>query len=785
MSGSAGNGKFETVMDPEALVGREPWLPAFFDCGNRLTWDAILQPGGPWHVTLRPWLEAAAAGQADSGLVLPAQAKDGSVIWYACALQRQERAALAEQIESFLGPARIEFDSTRVMVPSSEAERMLAERFAGGVLTFRMRQGANQQAIMRSLETLGALLRRRPPRRRQSARSFAEARADFDRALLTGDEARARRCVDELRATGRLSAVNERFLHVRLLVALGREALLVNDAAAMSWLAEADLPIRVLREVIEALYTVHLAPIDDQPIVAAHWVDVYRDRVQRHSRLLRTRRGLRAPSVLRTFLLHEIARPVEEIRWEEAESVHALLAAQPAQREWAEAMLGWARAAKASVNQQAVSIAPPAVGELALALGTVPSPPAALGLAPASPPVTIQDWAAVPPSARTLAGLLQAAVVVGTLEGASEALQVLRGYPKGLLADLSPLQQGMLDLLHRLVPSEQEAEAHSDWTGWARWWVAAAGTDDNAERALAIAEQGAEQWDHAAWLADSRRRRTFADLLQNHPLKFRPYLATIHNSLQDVQGSSAAQAEIVVQLATVLALDSPMPADLPLLNDWVATLVRLGAGRDACDEMAGVVRAAWSEVRSLVCLDWACDVVEMLAAAPRTSGGELDILFSDVLGLATGHQHRLTAAQRRVLSLLALDFGLDFTPETPAQDGSASAANGGGADYTGLSIGIYTLQESVVTHLRAAVQQEFPGASVSFNHDHVATPALAHMARDCSVLVFAWRCSKHQAFYCVQKERPSGLPLLRPQGRGSASIMRELTEHLRGASAVG
>jgi len=771
-------------MDSEALIGREPWLPAFFGGGNQLTWEVILQPGGPWHATLRPWLEAAVAGHADAGLVLPAQAEDGSVIWYACALQRQERAALAEQIESFLGPARIEFDRTQVMAPGTEVERALAERFAGGVLTFRMHQGADKQAVMRSLETLGGLLRRRPPRRCQSVRSFAEVRTDFERALLTGDEARARRCIDELRATGRLSAVNERFLHVRLLVALGREALLVNDAAVMSWLAEADPPIRVLRDVIEALYTVHFAPLEQQPIDAAHWVDTYRARVQRHGRLLRARRGLRAPSVLRAFLLHEIARPADEIRWAEAEAVHALLATQPEQRQWADAMLEWGLAARDSAPQPPVSVAPLAGGESAVAPVLAPAARAASEQASAYQLASIQDWAAAPPSARALAGLLQAAVVDGTLEGAAEALKVLSSYPEVFLSDLSPIQRGMLDLLHRLVPAEEDAVVPADWTAWAHWWVSAAGTEDNAERAQAIAEQGAEQWDQAAWIADAGRRRSFADLLQSHPQRFRPYLATIHASLQDVQASPAAQAEIVVQLTTVVALDSPMPADLPLLNDWVATLVRLGAGRDACDEMAGALRAAWGEVRSLVCLDWACDVVEMLAAAPRTSGGELDVLFSDVLGFATGHQHRLTAAQRRVLSLLALDFGLDFTPGALVADGSTGAAKGEEADYTGVSIGIYTLQESVVSHLRTAVQQEFPGASVSFNHDHVATPALAHMARDCSVMVFAWRCSKHQAFYCIQKERPIGLPLLRPQGRGSASIMRELTEHLRGAGAT-
>jgi hypothetical protein len=479
--------------------------------------------------------------------------------------------------------------------------------------------------------------------------------------------------------------------------------------------------------------------------------------------------------VLRVFLLQEVARAPDEVREAEVAALHDALAALPQQRDWATAVLRWSQARSAAAGGTSLAAGTPAgVVEVAPPAPVVPAAPAAPTPTITAPdrPATVADWAACPPSAQALTGLLQAATEVGTLEAAAQALAIVQSYPRELLQGLSPIQQAMLGMLANLVPAEPVPV--SDWTEWARWW---AGTGaDETERALAIAEQGAQQWDHAAWFADAAKVREFAALLQAQPARFRPYLATIHTSLYDVAGAAAAQADVLVQMAMVVALDAPQPADLPLLADWAAWLVHLGAGRALCDEMAGALHAAWSEVRSLRCLDWACDVVELLASAPRTPGGELESLFSDVIGLASGQQHRLTAVQQRMLALLARDFGLRFAPaEASATQEQAPAADP--AVFAGLSIGIYTLQESIVAHLRAALKAAFPGARVEFNHDHVATPSLEHMARSSDVMVFAWRCSKHQAFYCVQQQRPAARPLLQPQGRGSASIMRELEKH--------
>jgi hypothetical protein len=742
-------------MTASATLSQEPWLSSFFGGANGLVWQTVVTPDSKWGNAMRPWLEIAAAGRSDTGLVLPLQTEEGRLSLLVCAVHRRDRAALIEQIGSFFGPSLIDALHTTETAVSEEAVRVLFERFNGGVEVFQLRSNIDLSEIMRLLSMLGSLTLRRPLRSMRVTRPFSEVRANFEQALLTADESRARRYIDELRGSGRLSAANERFLQVRLQVATGRESALAHDLPTLRWLAQADLPIRVLRDVIEALYVVHLAPLESGDSPPEVWLDAFRKAIRPHDRLFRARRGLRTPMVLRAFLLYELAKPMGTTRYAEAEALREELAKLPGLGEWADKILVWTRAHDPTASHGEANTKDTA-------------------------PLEISEWAAQVPSTRALSGLLQAAVGLGTLEAAGEALATLDAYPAGLLADLSPVQRGMLDLLRRLVPPALQADPPNDWTAWAEWWVAAPGTLENTERAHAIAEQGAEQWDHLAWLGNKARVKTFGDILLAHPARFRAHLATIHASLQDLQAAANGSAEVVVILSTAVSLDTPKPSDLPMLNDWVASLVRLGAGRQLNDEMAGALRVAWSEVRALICLDWACDVIELLTSAPRTPGGELDLLFSDVLSLATSFLHRLTPTQQRVLNLLAGDFGLGL-PFPQSQTTVAPATVGTSREpFDGVSIGIYTLQESLVSHLRTAIQQEFPGARIEFNHDRVATPSLEHLSRHCSVMVFAWRCSKHQAFYCVQRERPSDKPLLLPQGRGSASILRGLTEHLKG-----
>ncbi|MDM0115658.1 protein DpdD [Variovorax sp. J22R133] len=734
-------------------------MPAFFSASNGLAWDEIASGSSPLAQALKSWFALILEGRQGKGILMPAMDPEGQLTWYGCASTPQDSAALAEQILSFVGPGAIEFDPTVHFEPRAAHEQILVDTFGPWIFRFWQRADANLNIVQKSLDLLADLLGRRPGRSFVAVRPFGKVRSDFEQALLTSDEVRARRFMEEMRCTGRLNTTNERFLEVRLRAALGQPSALVHDVSLMSLLAESPLPTPVLRDVVESLYAVYLAPL---PVHAppSDWVEAYRGHLHRHERLLRFRRGLRSSVALRVFLLRECANDADRFDQSVAQPLYDSLRGQPDDREWAEALWQWATGRKPAAIAAPPSL-PPAAAVVPEIAATAESPEAELlrltGLAP---------------SAEVMVGLLRCGFEIGTIEAASLAIGALRTYPAELVSGMTAAHQRIFSVLKHLVPDS--ASLPVNWTRWATWLLGSEAPEE--ERAAALAQQGAEEWDHAAWLASDAQVTVFVDQLQKEPARFRPHLLTIYNSVCDLQGQPTALSRLVLQLLTLVALDSPEVSQLPAIAEWVSVLVRLGAGRASCDEAAEAVHAVWSEVNSMAALDWVCDVIETLATAPATPNGPLQKLYFATLGFATGHKHRLSAVQDRVLELLSKDFGFDWVPLVPLA-AVTSVSGQAPRSFAGLSVGVYTLQVSIVPRLRSAITAMLPGVVINFNHDHVATEALEHMAKQCSVMVLAWRRAKHQATYCIQAQRPAGKPLLLPSGTGSASILRSLSEH--------
>ena len=103
-------------------------------------------------------------------------------------------------------------------------------------------------------------------------------------------------------------------------------------------------------------------------------------------------------------------------------------------------------------------------------------------------------------------------------------------------------------------------------------------------------------------------------------------------------------------------------------------------------------------------------------------------------------------------------------PETRADETPAS-------ELANRSIAIYTLAEAAGQRAAKLLLQLAPTARVSLNSDLVCTDRLASLARNSDLFVFAWRSSKHAAYYCVKGHRSPEKPILMPLGKGSASIL--------------
>ena len=89
-------------------------------------------------------------------------------------------------------------------------------------------------------------------------------------------------------------------------------------------------------------------------------------------------------------------------------------------------------------------------------------------------------------------------------------------------------------------------------------------------------------------------------------------------------------------------------------------------------------------------------------------------------------------------------------------------------------LGIYTLNENAGKRIKKILNEKVPTCKIDLNSDKECTDRLKAISSNSDVFVFSWKCSKHQAYYCIKSNRSADLPFLQPLGKGSASILNEL-----------
>ncbi len=138
--------------------------------------------------------------------------------------------------------------------------------------------------------------------------------------------------------------------------------------------------------------------------------------------------------------------------------------------------------------------------------------------------------------------------------------------------------------------------------------------------------------------------------------------------------------------------------------------------------------------------------------------------------------HRLMPVDRLVIGALCRDF--EITCPAPTTREQAADDDAHPDRLAGKKIGIYTLTESAGQRAAALLADLCSSVDVELNADHECTKRLIALARNADIFVFAWKSSKHQAYYCVKDHRSIDRPLVQPLGKGSSSILRAIIDIL-------
>ncbi len=736
------------------------WVCAFFGGDNRLRFEDICANSAPdeWASEVRSWL-AILNRDGDAGAVLPHIDAGGRVSWYGVARSARGALRLAEDLSGFVGETYGAFDGRPHEAQPHEAGGLvLAATFPSHLYRIAPQNVPDTARIRRSLNIYRRLVERRPVSTRLAARSVGALRTRFDRALLAENDAEAERLYDEILATGRLSWDNRLYLRVRLRAGLGQWSHIAGDAPLLREAADLHLPPQIRAEILEALYRTHIDPVEDPHDPNAALTEFQTKGVDKYGRLFTTRQGLTQSRVVKAFLLHALLRP-QPIP-SELKDLAALLSDTSEDAPFSIAL-------RQLVDQR--------IRECATPLADTSGPAAAdAAFDDFDFDLALSLYAALPPSRRSIGRMLQCAQTIGRADAAQTALAAVDALP-GADANLPDYLRATVSALKALAaPPTPTKKQPNTWLAWARWVAEGA---DPAEALRILEERGAD-WPIEPYLAPSEAEE-LARHLGNACVSANAAMQAAFSHLFEAFVSDSEHAEpawkpIYSTLLTALAIAGSRSADdLELASQLASLLLEAGLTPNDYQHLVGDLTDLLGQEASLATLDWALDLAEVLAVNRSAwPPAQLNFIIA-VLEVARARVHRLT--RRHVEALRALCADLKITPD-PYLSGALEEDEEAGAvaGLGGRSIAIYTLAETAGLRAVRMLSQLIPAASVALNSDKVCTDRLASLARSADLFVFAWRSSKHAAYYCIKDHRPRDMPLLMPRGKGSASILHAL-----------
>lgn len=754
------------------------FLRQFFGPGNRISLAAVDadDPGPKSAARLRPWVDLLRADPPQPTL-LPRRGGDGQVDWYGVALTDRELRALGEELRAFVGPTYAGFRGERAHLDVTDPVEAAVAWFTGGRV-FKLAappDRAAQGALWRALELMRGVRARRVERSLDVPRTTARALYDFRMSLAAGNGAEAEAHLRYLQDGQRFDALNLLFLRVQMLAELRRwrELLQMQE---LPTLLQVRRPFAVTQALVGAVYHQELAKhesLEDPGTVAHHFTESV---FPRYAPLYAVRAGMRTVEALKSFMLVAVATVPADPRLRD--DILGTGGVPEADRAFLVRL--------ATLLPSATPVPHSADDSLQAAVGA-----AMRGDLDAAFPLALT----APPSVERTRILLLCADEFQTLAADRAALRAGEELNAEDRADLFRITRDR-KLWERIAGTDAVGAAVSGGTripaDWLEWLALVNAGDANADRLRGVARRGAAEWSvndlvdapgGAAALAKllSVTRTPAGEAVLRDSL---PHLLTV---LQRDAGWPRAEFEASYEaLLTLLVMECRGgEAELNLFLDLAGALLSLGADAARYEDLVQSGVELWTRFPAPRTVTWVLDLIDLLAAHPAGSDEARLRLLVAVTERLTAPQFasRLNPVQLDVFRVLCHDLGY---PELyrdlvqTAYSGEEPVMSDGDlySRLAGQSIAVYTLTVSVAQRVRDFLLGRCPTVSVELCHEHVCTDRLRSLAQQADIFLVTTGSAKHAATECIEDNRSKVLPLLRPSGRGSASMLSALHAHL-------
>lgn len=719
-------------------------LNAFFAPPNRFAYPvkwqsessaASLPDGEDVPADLVDAIRRCLKGADNLPVLLPFRANEGDrITWYACARDKAGQRDLRADLRAFIGPTYADFDLDANAETAADA---ILARHDFLAVPFIASRSAYEAKISGQWGSYWTLLQRRPVRRTLELRTFAQRRAALDRALLAKQEPDARAAYAALREHHGLSAENRAFLDIRIAAAFGRWEEILRHPS-FPHLLKIRLPPETFGDIWDALYEVHLRPLEQQS--DAQYLIVEFDREVRPgiAHLLRALGRSRRPAALKSFLLHELSQT------------------QPSAdlcKQWLSELGDDAFGrATASVQERIAALTPRHGPEAALESMEFERYEDAYDLLWQSPD-SMEVLTALLRCAKEIDDSVRAHDVIGRVQVSAAAFQdaVQEKRPR-LLADVRNLaaRKPAASLASQLRTESEDEGAIKDIV---EYWRELANTDASIHLDDAMAQDLVQCMEDEALgnasTFDALLPIWFGWLVERTApqARFIPLYRCLIEAMQVRDRFPESELELIKRAALHLVMAGPTPEQYEALMQRLADI--------------------FIQVRSPHSMGWALDLMDGLMIAPTRSEDARLRLMMAVLVAGQEYRARLAPTQMALLLLLAHEVSFAMAPEADGMVTLDAVDQLGG----GTRVMLYSLDSQATQRAVNVLKTLAPRLHVTTNSDTECTQRLRQHARHAKYVVFVSSVATHQAFYCIKSAIRDDDVLRQVPGTGTTRIV--------------
>ncbi len=733
------------------------WLSDFYSEPQGLSWKILTSDNASENVLARkalPWLHKLERSENDFFTVIPSFGINGNINWYGVATTTQLFSEMSDDLKSFIGATYCNFENIDDIAISMH-EQILRNRFGNNVVRFTPFGTSQQEQVETLLDAYLSLINRRPASAERAIRPFGKIRNDFDLALLAKNEDHARQLINEMSLTGRLDSSQKKCLEIRLLAGLGYTDLIARDQALIISVIDLSLPHQIITDIITALYETYIKPYENESeeVVLHNFnQNIYKPY---GGALFKTRKSIRDPVVLRSFVLAQLANNEPD-----QTKIDGIVSAYSENAEGRNLVLKWKEWLKPTSRVQLPTIQPNEPTELVndAIIEEEYSRAAEICLEHLA-----EDWVLTP--------LLRCAENIGSKELSLRVISHIAS-----LEDLRKLNSRDTQRLEKLRKS-LESETTFEIPNSMHAWVNGVKNNSLGEYPVGILKECIHKWSLDDLLANSKQCNEIADFIVNADKPQEEIYMAAFTSLVDFFADNEKSSQrnfspIYASLIKVLAWRGALtPDELEIAATLTNALLNSAPTREVYLDLISDMGDILEENKSVLNTDWMLNIAEIFILYPSQGNDDLRLnLFIFIINYFLSIAHRISVPQKDILKTLAQDFNCpDLLNSFPVEknDEDAEVLR---PDYIGY-IGIYTLTDGASQRASAVLKKYYPQARIEVNNDHDATDRLKSLAKNSDIFVFTWKSGKHQAYFCIKEARAHD-EILMASGKGSASIIK-------------